>query len=674
VADGAEFSIDLEVEGTSAVAGMAASLDDLSAKLKVAGGAATAASDAVKVGQAAYGQAEISANRAAIALEKIGNAADAQKVKLASLAAGNADGVVNVAAYQKAAEKMEQLTARQAEAAAKASSTAAAMNAAAASLDNLKGSAAAAADNETRLATALKTETAAAKASEAAAKAQAKTTATAATATATAASKVAKGTDDAGKAAGTGAINFRALSSGLGKLGGPLGSIGSQAAGAGGALQKLSKALGAAGPYVAAAVLAVALAAAFVVATLAITKFAIGQADAARTSALLSAGIAHSVAGGEVLDAQLDDLASKVPIARDELASMAKGLSDGGLRGKDLAASLQNAAVKAAQLKFGPDFQKELLSLDSQATRFKFNIASIFGGLKIEGFLQALSKLVGLFDANEASGKAIKVVFESMFQPAVDGLTALVPKAVTAFLQLEILALKAAIAIKPYVGILKDIGIGFVVLGGVVVAVIAIAIAVVLACVAAFGLLLALPFLIADAFKYLAAAIPAGLGAAMDWLEGKFNAVVDFLSGLSLGDIGRMLIQGLIDGIMGAGPGVLSAITGIAGGAVDAAKSALGIKSPSTVFAEIGEHTAAGMEKGVDAGAGGVQSSVEALVTPPDAAKGGAGATASGTGGGNIYYLTIIAGGDDPSSFVDSFREFLEGLGAQAGTAVPDAA
>ena len=49
-------------------------------------------------------------------------------------------------------------------------------------------------------------------------------------------------------------------------------------------------------------------------------------------------------------------------------------------------------------------------------------------------------------------------------------------------------------------------------------------------------------------------------------------------------------------------------------GATATGKTALGIASPSTIFAEIGLHPAAGMEEGVDGGAAGVQKSVEARV------------------------------------------------------------
>lgn len=645
MADGAEFSIDFDVKGGDAATSAAASLAALAEKLTIAGTAALQASEAVKIGQAAYNQAETAANRAATAVEKIGIAADAQRGKLqAAMDAG--DG----SAAEKAAAKLQNLVARQAEAVSKSTAATAAMTAEAAALDKLKSAAAAAADNEGKLAT---QHSAAAKAAK----------------------EAEKGTKSAGDAAGGGSLNFRALSAGLGKLGGPLGSIGSQAAGVGGALQKLSKALGGAGPYVAAAVLAVALATAFVAAGLAITKFAVESADAARTSALLSDGIAGSVKGGRALDDAIDRIGKTVPQSREELLAMAGDLAKTGLKGEALSKALEETATKAAKLKWGPDFAKQLISLPNQAARLKQNISGIFSGLNIEGLLEGLSKLVALFDKNSATAEALKTVFESLFQPVVDGLTGLIPKAVSTFIQLEILGMKAAIAIKPYRGILIDIGIGFALLAAVVVGVIAIFVGAGLLMVAAFAALLALPFLIKDGFNYLADGIKSGIGAATDWLSEKFNAVVGFFQSLSLAEIGTQLINGLVEGLKAAGPNVLNAITGIASGAVDAAKKALGIKSPSTVFAEIGKHTAAGMEKGVDGGAAGVQSSVEDLVSPPDVKGGGVNAgPAKGSSGGtivNVENLILQSSTDDPEGFAAQFRALIAGYEAQAGTAVP---
>ena len=66
--------------------------------------------------------------------------------------------------------------------------------------------------------------------------------------------------------------------------------------------------------------------------------------------------------------------------------------------------------------------------------------------------------------------------------------------------------------------------------------------------------------------------------------------------------IGSNIIQGLVNGIKGAAGRVVSALGGVVNDAIAAAKSFLGIASPSKVFAEIGDFTMQGMEQGINDG------------------------------------------------------------------------
>ena len=65
--------------------------------------------------------------------------------------------------------------------------------------------------------------------------------------------------------------------------------------------------------------------------------------------------------------------------------------------------------------------------------------------------------------------------------------------------------------------------------------------------------------------------------------------------------IGKNMITGLINGVKSMISGAISTVRNFAGSVIDAAKGALGIHSPSTVFAGIGKNLVAGMEKGWDA-------------------------------------------------------------------------
>ncbi len=324
---------------------------------------------------------------------------------------------------------------------------------------------------------------------------------------------------------------------------------------------------------------------------------------------------------------------------------MAEGLVKTGLKGKELATALEAAAVKAAQLKWGPDFAKQMLSLDSQAARLQTNISGIFGGLRIEGLLEGFSTLVALFDKNTSSGKALKFLFETLFQPIVDGAVRAIPDVERLFIQAEIGALKAYIAVKHFtdsLGIDGKEAAYYAVLA--VVGALVLVFALLTVAVLTVGLFLAfvfLPFIViglliyafvkgwiaifgavGDAVSSAGSAIMDGIGAAVDWL-----------SGLDLGSIASDLMDGLVNGITSAGGAVLGAITGVVGGAIDAAKSLLGIASPSKVFAQIGVHTGEGMAQGVDASAGDVQDSMSSMVAPPDPGKGGAKGGSKGSGG-----------------------------------------
>jgi hypothetical protein len=623
--EGTDYTIDLSgLKGADAVTAAADGVQRLTATLEAAEASTTAAADAVKAGEAAYKAAENAANKAALAVEKLG------------IAAQGASGA-----------KLEGLLASQAQAAAKAKEATAAMNAEAVSLDKLKAAAARAAGAEKKLGNDL------------------------------AAAKKASGTGDVGAAAGA-----------LGKLGGPLGSLGQKAFDAADAFKKMGASLGSAGPYAAIAVAIVAIvaavaavAAAAIAATVAVGAWAVSLADAARTQSLLAAGVAKSVKGGQVLEGVIDGISNQVPLTADELMGLSKPLVEAGLQGAKLYDALEAAAVKAATTKFGPEFLKQMNSLPNLTARLQKSFSRIFSGLKIDALLEALGSMVALFDKGTASSKAIATVFESLFQPLLDGVTAFVPKMISAFIQFEILVLKAMIAIKPFgskiVLLAEAFGILAIVTGVILGAALLLLLSPLILIATGFTIIIAAVLYFMDelnaagmAIYNFQASIVNGIGSALTFMKSKFDEVVAFLSGISLGGIGTAMIDGLVGGITSAGPKVLSAITGLATGAITAAKKALGIASPSTIFAEIGAHTAEGMEEGVDGGASAVQGALEGMTTPPTASgKAGGPGSSSGT---TVYQVTIQGG--DAQSNVDAFRAFLEGLGAQAGVAeVPSA-
>ena len=78
--------------------------------------------------------------------------------------------------------------------------------------------------------------------------------------------------------------------------------------------------------------------------------------------------------------------------------------------------------------------------------------------------------------------------------------------------------------------------------------------------------------------------------------------------------IGSNIVQGIANGITGAASTVVSAITGAVGDAISAAKSLLGIASPSKLFKKFGRYTMEGFAIGIDQNADMPVSSMEAVV------------------------------------------------------------
>tara|TARA_R110002167_G_scaffold12963_4_gene54855 strand:- start:3605 stop:6274 length:2670 start_codon:yes stop_codon:yes gene_type:complete len=75
--------------------------------------------------------------------------------------------------------------------------------------------------------------------------------------------------------------------------------------------------------------------------------------------------------------------------------------------------------------------------------------------------------------------------------------------------------------------------------------------------------------------------------------------------GSQFGTLGRHLLSGLINGVLGGIPALVRAVMSAGGSIISGFKARLGIKSPSRVFAELGDYTMQGMGVGIRRGAAG---------------------------------------------------------------------
>lgn len=210
--------------------------------------------------------------------------------------------------------------------------------------------------------------------------------------------------------------------------------------------------------YVAIAAAFLALASAAVVATAALFKFGIAMADAARAERLQLEGLtkirnwwglAADKAG--FLQDTISKVSSQVALGREEINGMATSLYKAGLRGGSLQHALEGVAIATAaagqeqgefykawflgasrsgqatkkladdiKARFGGVAKAQMLSLGVQSKKLRESFAQLFSGLKIERFLEALHDVTDLFSQNTFSGRALKTILETVFQPMVD--------------------------------------------------------------------------------------------------------------------------------------------------------------------------------------------------------------------------------------------------------------
>lgn len=110
--------------------------------------------------------------------------------------------------------------------------------------------------------------------------------------------------------------------------------------------------------------------------------------------------------------------------------------------------------------------------------------------------------------------------------------------------------------------------------------------------------------------------------------------------------IGRNIVQGIANGIAGAAGVVVNKITGVVGGAIEAAKNLLGIHSPSRVFRKIFGYVMQGAALGIDDTADEpVKSMRSAVRNVEKAAVFGASVTGGGAYGSTVYGASGVAGG-----------------------------
>lgn len=176
--------------------------------------------------------------------------------------------------------------------------------------------------------------------------------------------------------------------------------------------------------------------------------------------------------------------------------------------------------------------------------------------------------------------------------------------------------------------------------------------------------------------KNIITGLSNGIKSMVSSVKNVANQVVDAIKGGISGlpskmvTIGKNIVQGLWNGIKGMGSWLTSQVKNFFGGIVSGVKNFLGIHSPSTVFAEIGEYSAEGVGVGWDARFGKVKKTIEDGLdfTAPDPSGGGAFPGISGRSGGrfggvsygNVTFNIYAREGQDPKEIAQAVAELLQ--------------
>ena len=373
----------------------------------------------------------------------------------------------------------------------------------------------------------------------------------------------------------------------------------------------------------------------------------------------------------------LDDVANALAKRLKTSSAAARAaLVSGAVKWEEGIAALDDA-VRA---KLGGAAQAQMLALPSQFARARENISKMFSGLKLDGALKALDKVLSLLDESSVVGHSLKRVVTALFQPMADSAEKAGPiavrmlkGAVIVLLQVVLGALRAKNAIKAWI---QDNGPGVQALKttllGVAVSLAVIAAVVVGVVLIAFGKM--------AASAYIAGAAVQGIVDAYGALKEGLQAAWDKASSLDWKQIGVDIIKGIVAGIVGGGPGIGAALASQLLNSMSTAKKSIESSSPSRLFKrEVGATMPEGIVEGVEDGTGDVQTAMRAMVDPPGdlltggglSLSGGRSGGGGGARGGGEWHLHIHA--TDAKSIVDnrsSILRFLEDVIDSAGLSV----
>lgn len=448
-----------------------------------------------------------------------------------------------------------------------------------------------------------------------------------------------------------------------------------------------------------------ALTAATVAAVGALLRYGLAQSGARRAEALrlegmnsLRAQYGRVTDSIESMQSAIDRASDATGLGRPQLEGYARSLTRVGFRGEALAQALEGTALAASvqgergasrframainasaagrsvreltedyRARLGPIALRQMLSLDNQSRRLQMSLDRIFSGLRIESFLGAISEITDQFSQTTESGRALKDLVEAIFQPMFDASEGLGPifrrffqGMVIGALGLGIAFLEVRNAIRDTFGdstLLGDIDALDVALGAGILTVSALAIA--------LGTLVVAIGMVATSLAFIAG-IPALIAVGFASLLHRANQLGSWFMDTDFAQWAGSMIDGLVNGLRNGASRLAQQVRVLAAGLSDSFTNALGISSPSRVFAGYGLNIAQGVTRGIESGEEQASAAASNLVQEP--AGGGVRSSVSVS----IGDVNIQAGEtSEPRELAEQFRDqlamVLDGLSVEMG-------
>lgn len=408
-------------------------------------------------------------------------------------------------------------------------------------------------------------------------------------------------------------------------------------------------------------------------AAIALGGFILGNANTERTMLLNAQGFLGSAESARNFAEQVDDLSGRVPMARDEIGKLGEELAGKGLKGDELVDAMNaiaqtasgkgqaagealkaqleaslgagaHAARVKAEKELGALNADKMLDLTVQGEHFHDLMKALTRDVNLTPLLKGLQQVIGFFDQGTVTGQAVKDLVVMIGNGLSNAAASAAPMLVAGMKQLLIYTLEGAISFFQLRDSLRDT-FGSDTKSSIDGAGIALAVMKYAVDRTKEGL---------EAVYLIWRLLAAQIEVVSQVLGGYVTIAKDAKKALTEGwnDIGKQIVTGLASGITGSAGVVVNAVTGLASQVKSAFTGSKGIDahSPSRVFADYGEMTAAGFEQGVSGSAGAsAADAVTAMALPPGSVAGSGG---RGGGGGAVTVNVAInvdggAGGAD---------------------------